>query len=104
MTDLKNDKTDEKVQLSKDLTSQKKDLEDKEGKEEDAQDDLEDYGNCAQKIDVYNNAMLAKQTDIDAIEEVIQFLQTISSDTDDHVSLVQGNGVDDVDLDLAHYK
>ena len=68
---------------------------------------MEDYGNCAQKIEVYNNAMLAKQTDIDAmIEEVTQFLQTISSDTDDHVSLVDvaGPGAEeDVDLDLAHY-
>eukprot|EP00392_Amoebophrya_sp_AT5.2_P018940 g19603.t1 len=139
LSDLKNDKTDEKVQLSKDLTEQKRDLEDKEGREEDAQEEyawtrlcgdphplrskhlpaghlshrwsghkeLEDYGNCAQKIEVYNNAMLAKQTDIDAIEEVIQFLQTISSDTDDHVSLVDVAGAgaeEDVDLDLAHYK
>ncbi|CAD7940657.1 unnamed protein product [Amoebophrya sp. A120] len=102
LTDLKNGKTDEKVELAKELATEKTALENAETAEDDAQQELEDYGNCAQKIDVYNNAMLAKQTDIDAIEEVIQFLQTISADTDKNVSLVDAS--DDVDLTLAHYK
>ncbi|CAD7971342.1 unnamed protein product [Amoebophrya sp. A25] len=99
LTDLKNEKTDEKVTLSKKLKTEKLDLESKTTEETNAQQALEDYGNCAQKIEVYNNAMLARQTDIDSINEVIHFLQTISADTDGAVSLV-----DDTDLTLADYK
>jgi len=92
LTELKNTKTKEKVSLAKQLKREKTDLDTKTQEETNAQTALEDYGNCAQKIEVYNSAMLAKQTDIDAIREVINFLQTIATGTDSAVS--------DDDLDL----
>jgi len=103
LTDLKNTKTDEKVQLAKQLKQEKTDLDTKETQETTAQTALEDYGNCAQKIEVYNNAMLAKQTDIDAIREVINFLQTIAGGTDNAVTLLD-TSPEDVDLKLEDYK
>lgn len=48
--------------------------------EGEANDNLEDYGNCAQKIKEYNNAISAKYADIDGLTLVIGHLSNIDQD------------------------
>jgi len=50
---------------------------------------LSDYGNCAARTHEYDNAISAKQIDIDGLVTVIQVLKSIASGTDDAVSLTE---------------
>jgi len=51
-----------------------------EGEEDNAQNSLMGYGNCAQKIPEYNNSISAKYADIDGLTLVISHLSNIDAD------------------------
>merc|ERR1711862_868195 len=79
---LKIEKTQAKDGRASQLAGEVGTLFNKKGAETSAQQALENYGNCAQKIAEYNAAIDAKRTDIEGLNTVINFLQTIPDDAE----------------------
>lgn len=70
----------EKVSLEGDKSSNELSLGEKQRFEDMAGQAQEDYGNCAQKIPDYNNAIASKYADIDGLTLVIGHLSNIDQD------------------------
>ena len=87
LDNLKIEKVEAKDDRSAQLGEEVKDLEAKTNGETDAQQAVSDYGNCAQKIQEYNNAISAKQADIEGLNTVINFLRTIPDGAENAIGL-----------------
>lgn len=78
----------EKADLGKELVKDQAAQTEKDGLLQTANTLLSDYGNCAKRTEEYDNAISAKQIDIDGLVTVIQTLKSIASGTDDAVSVL----------------
>lgn len=80
LTKLEETLNGEKVALEGQQTLDENDVTAKTTAEDNAQTSLEDYGNCAQKVKIYNGAITAKYADIDGLNLVISYMKNVDSD------------------------
>lgn len=86
---VKNALETEKADLGAQLVTDKSQQMDMDTALNTADQELSDYGNCAARTHEYDNAISAKQIDIDGLVTVIQVLKSIATGTDEAVSLTE---------------